>query len=96
MMHVRSRDLPGGYVLNHSPYRDGFVASEPLAFPGKALEDGRVVSVRAPLWQAMCLMCSMPPPVALSSASSTPPGFSELALRRLFGSGAPGGLCLRS
>lgn len=64
MMHVRSRDLPGGYVLNHSPYRDGFVASEPLAFPGKDLEDGSVVSVRDPLWQAMCLMCSMPPPVA--------------------------------
>ena len=35
MMHVRSKDLPGGYVLNHSPYRDGFVASEPLAFPGE-------------------------------------------------------------
>ena len=63
MMHVRSKDLPGGYVLNHSPYRDGFVASEPLAFPGKDLEDGSVVSVRDPLWQAMCLMCSMPPPV---------------------------------
>ena len=63
MMHVRSKDLPGGYVLNHSPRRDGFVASEPLAFPGKDLEDGSVVSVRDPLWQAMCLMCSEPAPV---------------------------------
>jgi len=63
MMHVRSKDLPGGYVLNHSPHRDGFVASEPLAFPGKDLEDGSVVSVRDPLWQAMCLMCSEPAPV---------------------------------
>jgi hypothetical protein len=68
MMHVRSKDLPGGYVLNHSPHRDGFVASEPLAFPGKDLEDGSVVSVRDPLWQAMCLMCSEPAPAEAQGA----------------------------
>ena len=93
MMHVRSR-VPAERAEPQS-YRDGFVASEPSRFPGKDLGDGSVVSVRDPLWQAMCLMCSMPPPVvrrgpdglaspasnALTSAEEYVPGRGALTVK---------------
>jgi hypothetical protein len=57
MLDVRSKEgvKSGGFVLTHSLHKEGYREATPLVCTD-GLRDGSVVSVRDPLWQAVCMI----------------------------------------
>ena len=57
MLRAKSA-LSAPYVLTHSTFASGYVDASPLLWPDVDLREGSVVSVKDPLWQAVCTLCS--------------------------------------
>ena len=57
MLRAKS-PLSAPYVLTHSTFASGYVDASPLLWPDVDLREGSVVSVKDPLWQAVCTLCS--------------------------------------
>lgn len=56
LIHARGRETASGFVLAQSTRVNAYLDAEPLVHPDD-LGHGAVVSVRDPLWQAVCTAC---------------------------------------
>ena len=59
LLYLRSKtSLKNPFILTHSEFATGYVTAFPLVWPDADLKHGSVVSVKDPLWQAVCLLCA--------------------------------------
>lgn len=59
LLYLRSKtSLRNPFILTYSEFATGYVTAFPLVWPDADLKHGSVVSVKDPLWQAVCLLCS--------------------------------------
>ena len=74
LLYLRSKtSLKNPFILTHSEFATGYVTAFPLVWPDADLKHGSVVSVKDPLWQAVCLLCAETAPSTTSTTTTSRP-----------------------